>query len=89
MPKDDEQSPADTASHQFDGAGPISTTYDEKKGTLTIVLGMIKPARPSGSGKTLVCVSTGGAKTTSAKLEGMPITVNVTAYIKPAEAGKR
>ncbi|HEX2967156.1 MAG TPA: hypothetical protein VHO84_15330 [Syntrophorhabdaceae bacterium] len=38
---------------------------------------------PSASGKTLVIASTRGNVTTSAQVNGKPVTVGLNAYIKP------
>ncbi len=50
--------------------------------TLTIEIPLEKP-RPSASGKTLVVATTGGNITTTAQVNGKPVTIGLNAYIKP------
>jgi hypothetical protein len=49
---------------------------------LVVTMPMQEPA-PSASGKTLVVASTRGAMRTDAKVDGKPLLLNMTAYIKP------
>ena len=58
-----------------------SATIDEKAKTLTLVLDLEEPT-PSASGKTLVVASTRGNASTTAMVNGKPLTVGVNAYIK-------
>ena len=50
--------------------------------TLTIEIPLEKP-RPSASGKTLVVATSGGNITTTAQVNGKPVTIGLNAYIKP------
>jgi hypothetical protein len=63
-----------------------STTHPMKatiaNNTLTIEIPLEKP-RPSASGKTLVVATTGGNITTTAQVNGKPVTIGLNAYIKP------
>lgn len=43
----------------------------------------LQSPRPSASGKTLVVATTGGNLTTSATVNGRPVTIGLNAYIKP------
>ena len=43
----------------------------------------IEEPKPSASGKTLVVASTRGNVVTEATIDGKPITLGLTAYIKP------
>jgi hypothetical protein len=52
-----------------------------KDGKLVITINL-NPPRPSASGKTLVVASTGGNVTTSATVDGKPVTIGLNAYIK-------
>jgi hypothetical protein len=49
---------------------------------LTIEIPLEKP-RPSASGKTLVVATSGGNITTTAQVNGKPVTIGLNAYIKP------
>jgi hypothetical protein len=49
---------------------------------LVIRIPMIEP-RPSASGKTLVVATTSGNQTTTAMVNGKPVTIGLNAYIKP------
>jgi hypothetical protein len=49
---------------------------------LTIEIPMGTP-RPSASGKTLVVATSGGNITTTAQVNGKPVTIGINAYIKP------
>jgi len=49
---------------------------------LTIRIPLQAP-KPSASGKTLVVASSGGNVTTTATVNGKPVTVGLNAYIKP------
>lgn len=53
-----------------------------KDNTLHIAIPLQAP-RPSSSGKTLVVATTGGNVTTTATVEGKPVTIGLNAYIKP------
>lgn len=53
-----------------------------KGNTLTIEVEMTPP-EPSKSGKTLVVATSKGNVTTSAMVNGKPVTVGFNAYIKP------
>ncbi len=55
-----------------------------EKGELVIRMPLRKDPKPSASGKTLVVATSGGNQKTEAMHNGMPITVGVNAYIKPA-----
>jgi hypothetical protein len=44
---------------------------------------LIKPPRRSKSGKTLLIASSNGPKRTSLRIDGKPVVVNATAYIRP------
>jgi hypothetical protein len=59
----------------------MNATYDEKAGTLTIVLKCGTP-RPSATGKTLVIATSGGNQPTTANYDGQPIIVGVNAYVR-------
>ena len=43
--------------------------------------------RPSATGKTLTVASSNGNQSTSAQINGLPVVVGVTAYIKPQVPG--
>lgn len=43
----------------------------------------LQPAVPSKSGRTLVVATSSGNQTTTAKIDGKPVIVGVTAYLKP------
>lgn len=43
----------------------------------------LQSPRPSASGKTLVVATTGGNVTTTATVNGKPVTIGLNAYIKP------
>jgi len=49
---------------------------------LTIEIDLQTP-RPSASGKTLVVATSGGNVTTTATVDGKPVTIGLNAYIKP------
>lgn len=49
---------------------------------LTIEIDLQTP-RPSASRKTLVVASSGGNVTTTATIDGKPVTIGLNAYIKP------
>lgn len=53
-----------------------------KDNILTISIPLQAP-RPSASGKTLVVASSGGNVTTTATVDGKPVTIGLNAYIKP------
>lgn len=53
-----------------------------KDNKLILTLDLQAP-RPSASGKTLVVATSSGNITTTATINGQPITVGVNAYIKP------
>jgi hypothetical protein len=58
----------------------VKTTI--KDNTLFIEIPLEKP-RPSASGKTLVVATTSGNITTTALVNGKPVTIGLNAYIKP------
>ncbi len=60
----------------------MKVTIDEAKRTMTIVM-PIKDPEPSKTGKTMVFATTSGGKASDAKLNGKPVTINLTAWIKP------
>lgn len=53
-----------------------------KNGKLIITMDLQKP-KPSSTGKTLVVASSFGNQPTTAIVDGKPVTVGMTAYIKP------
>lgn len=53
-----------------------------KDNKLTIEIDLQTP-RPSASGKTLVVATSGGNVTTTATVNGKPVTIGLNAYIKP------
>jgi len=53
-----------------------------KDNKLTIVIDMQAPM-PSSSGKSLTVASTRGNVTTTATVNGKPVTIGLNAYIKP------
>lgn len=53
-----------------------------KDNTLHIEIPLQTP-RPSSSGKTLVVATSGGNITTTAEVNGKPVTIGLNAYIKP------
>lgn len=53
-----------------------------KNGKLIVTIDLEAP-RLSSTGKTLVVASSGGGKVTTATVDGKPITVNLTGWIKP------
>jgi hypothetical protein len=58
----------------------IEVTIKENK--LCIEIDLEAP-KPSASGKTLVVASTRGNMVTTAEVEGKPVILGLTAYIKP------
>lgn len=56
-------------------------TVTIENGQLHIVLPIQEP-QPSASGKTLVVASTRGNVTTTATVNGQPVTIGVNAYIR-------
>lgn len=58
----------------------IQAKADSKAGTLTIVL-PLHPAKASSTGKTLLVAGTNGAASTSVKVNGKDLILNVNAYI--------
>jgi hypothetical protein len=52
-----------------------------EKNELVIRIPLQSP-RPSASGKTMVVATTGGFKTTDAKIDGKPISISINATIK-------
>ena len=61
----------------------MTVTIDPKAQTMTIVVPLVTPPRPSASGKTLVVASTFGNQVTAAQVGGKPVTIGLNAYIKP------
>jgi hypothetical protein len=53
-----------------------------KDNTLHIAIPLQAP-RPSSTGKTLVVATSGGNVTTTATVDGKPVTIGLNAYIKP------
>jgi len=52
-----------------------------ENGILTIKLPVQEP-RPSATGKTLVVATSGGKQSTTAQVNGKPVTIGVNAYIR-------
>ena len=52
-----------------------------KNGVLTIEIHLQEP-RPSSSGKTMVCASSGGNVQTTAEVDGHPLVIGLNAYYK-------
>ncbi len=61
----------------------MQVTLDDKKKTLTITLPLEAPGTKSASGKTEIVATTRGNKATEIMFDGKPITVGLTAYVKP------
>lgn len=61
----------------------MEVTYSKKEGTLTIVLPVKKPLKPTKAGNSLMVATTSGWVTTDATIEGNPIRVSVNAVVKP------
>lgn len=59
----------------------MQVTIENKE--LVIRIPLENPPRPSSSGKTLIVASSGGGKKSTAKVDGNPITVNLSAWIQP------
>jgi hypothetical protein len=59
----------------------MKVTIDKKKGTLTIELPLIDPARPSSSGKNALIATTSGNKTADVTHNGKAVTVGCNVYI--------
>ena len=59
----------------------MTATIDTATNELVIRLPLTKPT-PSASGKNLVVASSHGNQTTTATVEGSPVTIGVNAYIK-------
>lgn len=53
-----------------------------KNNKLIVEIDLQQP-KPSASGKTLVVATSGGNITTSATVNGKPVTIGLNAYIKP------
>jgi hypothetical protein len=77
-------SPTTTHNPQPTTHNPQPTTMSAviKDNHILITLPLQAP-RPSSTGKTLVVASTGGSVTSSAVVNGKPVTIGVNAYIKP------
>jgi hypothetical protein len=58
----------------------MKATIANNKQTIEIDL---QTPRPSASGKTLVVATSGGNVTTTATVDGKPVTIGLNAYIKP------
>jgi hypothetical protein len=58
----------------------MKATIKDKK--LIVEIDLQDP-KPSASGKTLVVATSGGNITTSATVNGKPVTIGLNAYIKP------
>lgn len=54
-----------------------------KKGMVGIELPLINPPRESKSGKTLIVASSWGPKRTALRVDGKPVVINVSAYVRP------
>ena len=59
----------------------MNVSIKEKNGVSTLVIEAPVPLRPSKSGKTLLVASSGGNVTTTAMVDGKPVTVGLNAYI--------
>ena len=52
-----------------------------ENGELVVRIPVNAPPRPSKSGKTLIVATSGGNQTTTAEVNGKPVTVGFNAYI--------
>jgi hypothetical protein len=59
----------------------VNVSIEEKDGVSTLVIRTPVALRPSKSGKTMLVASSGGNVTTTAMVEGKPVTVGLNAYI--------
>ena len=59
----------------------MNVSIEEKDGVSTLVIRTPVSLRPSKSGKTMLVASSGGNVTTTAMVEGKPVTVGLNAYI--------
>jgi hypothetical protein len=55
-----------------------------KDNRLLIELELVKPPRPSGTGKTLIVATSGGFAATEAVIDGQPVMLSVNATIRKA-----
>jgi hypothetical protein len=54
-----------------------------KKGMVRIELPLINPPRESKSGKTLLVANSRGPRRTALRVDGKPVVINVSAYVRP------
>ena len=59
----------------------MQVSIKENNGVSTLTIEVPVSLRPSKSGKTMLVASSGGNVTTSAIVDGKPVTVGLTAYI--------
>ena len=59
----------------------MNVSIEEKDGVSTLVIRTPVALGPSKSGKTMLVASSGGNVTTTAMVEGKPVTVGLNAYI--------
>ena len=59
----------------------MNVTVKETNGVSTLVIDTPVSLRPSKSGKTMLVASSGGNVTTTAMVDGKPVTVGLNAYI--------
>lgn len=57
-------------------------TVTIENGVLTVKIPVLSPPRPSKTGKTRIIATSGGNIATAAIVEGKPVVVGLTAYIK-------
>lgn len=63
----------------------MKVTVDEKKGVLIIEAPLANPPQLSGSGKTLLIVSTRGSAKTDVQVGGKDLIINLNAYVYAGE----
>jgi len=61
---------------------PTTVKVDEDKGLLIITVPILKPLKPSKTGKSLTVATTHGNRPTEAQVQGKPLIVGVNAYIR-------
>ena len=59
----------------------MNVSINDKEGVSTLTITVPVSLRPSKSGKTMLVASSGGNVTTSAIVDGKPVTVGLNAYI--------
>lgn len=59
----------------------MQVSINEKNGISTLTIEIPVSLRPSKSGKTMLVASSGGNVTTTAVVDGKPVTVGLNAYI--------